>query len=387
VTTAVFVTRVYAFKFLDGFVLIYPLYTVMFVEHGLTPSQVAATLTAWAIAAFTLQIPSGVIADRVQRRWLLAAAQVIRAVGFLLWIVEPGFLTFLIGMMLWGAKSALTNGVFEALVYDELHAEGRAVDYARLNGRAQGWGFLAIMATSLSAAAMVGLGYVPMMFGSVAAALACAVIALTLPAARPTLRVARPDALKHLARGFADVLAQPLILGLIGFSALNQAFGMGLDAFWPIFGDAAGLATALIALFVAAISAAQAVGSALAHRIRETPMWASYALFALWGALLLAAAFSLRPWTVALIVLSCGIIKIIDVNVDARLHQAIPTERRATIASVKSFSGQVVMTAMLPAFGAVAQATTYAQAFMATGVAILALGLACLAASAAARRG
>jgi hypothetical protein len=52
-----FLARVYAFRFLDGFVLIYPLYTVMFAARGLSPSQVAATLMAWSVTGFLLQIP------------------------------------------------------------------------------------------------------------------------------------------------------------------------------------------------------------------------------------------------------------------------------------------------------------------------------------------
>ena len=76
-------------KALDAFVLIYPLYTVMFVAHGLTPVQVSATLMAWSITAFILQIPSGVLADRYSRRWILAGAQVLRVIGLLVWIASP----------------------------------------------------------------------------------------------------------------------------------------------------------------------------------------------------------------------------------------------------------------------------------------------------------
>ena len=125
-----FLARAYAFRFLDGFVLIYPLYTVMFAARGLSPSQVAAALMAWSVTGFFLQIPMGVLADRFSRRWMLCLGQVLRGLGFAIWIVQPNFTGFLIGMVLWGVKSAMTNGVFEALVYDELHAIGEA--YGRL---------------------------------------------------------------------------------------------------------------------------------------------------------------------------------------------------------------------------------------------------------------
>nr|QQZ51376.1 MFS transporter [Phenylobacterium glaciei] len=106
-----FVGRVYLFKALDAFVLIYPLYTVMFVAHGLTPVQVSATLMAWSITAFILQIPSGVLADRYSRRWILAGAQVLRVIGFLVWIASPSFLSCLVGMMLWAPRAPSPTGV------------------------------------------------------------------------------------------------------------------------------------------------------------------------------------------------------------------------------------------------------------------------------------
>nr|QQZ51374.1 hypothetical protein JKL49_10210 [Phenylobacterium glaciei] len=104
-----------------------------------------------------------------------------------------------------------------------------------------------------------------------------------------------------------------------------------------------------------------------------------FALFALIGLLIAAAAASLQPWSVALIVPAAGLFKVVDVNFDARLHHAIPTETRATIAAVKSFAGQVIMTGMLMVFGVLAQGVSYRIAFMACGGAIALIGLGALA--------
>ncbi|MDB5450308.1 MAG: putative transport protein, partial [Phenylobacterium sp.] len=244
-----FLAKVYAFRFFDGFVLIYPLYTVMWVQDGLSPSQVAAALMAWSVTGFFLQIPSGVLADRWPRSWLLAGAQLTRAAGFLVWLAWPGFLGFTVGMVLWGAKSAFTNGTFEALVYDELHAAGRAADYPRIIGRCQGALYAAVMLTSLLAALMAPLGYAVILQASLGMALVATAAALALPRPRRTLQIARPHPLAHLARGVSAVARSPLVLGLIAFAALSQAFGGGLEAFWQIFGREAGLPTSVVALF------------------------------------------------------------------------------------------------------------------------------------------
>ena len=81
-----FLTRVYAFKFFDAFILIFPLYAVMFVDAGLTPVQISVALTAWSATAFALEIPAGVVADRLPRRLVLAVAQAGRWTPILLFL-------------------------------------------------------------------------------------------------------------------------------------------------------------------------------------------------------------------------------------------------------------------------------------------------------------
>jgi MFS family permease len=370
-----FLAKVYAFKILDGFTPIYPLYGVMFVARGLTPFEVSATLMAWSITAFALQIPAGIAADRWSRRWILAIGQVLRAVGFVAWLVWPTFAGFLVGMVLWGVKSALTSGTFESLVYDELAQDGRPRDYARVMGRAQGLGFAAILLAALGAAAMVGLGYPAVLIASIATGLAAGVAALILPRAVKRLDIASRHYLGHLREGFAYILKHPALPALVGFMCLSLAFGGGLEGFWPIFAAKAGLATAGVSLFVAAVSAAEAAGAALAHRLGQAPRAVFHGLFALIGLLIAVAAAGFAPWSVGLLVVLCGLFKVIDVNFDARLHGLIPTETRATIASVKSFIHQVILTLFLIAFGPLAQATSYRTAFLACGGVMAAIGV------------
>jgi len=366
-----FLARIYGFRFFDSFLLIYPLYGVMFVAHGLTPFQVSLTLMAWAATGFALQIPSGVLADRWSRRWMLCAGQLVRVLGFLAWLLYPGFPGYLAGLMLWGVKSALTNGVFEALVYDELKAAGRPQDYARVMGGAWAVTASSILLASLAAAAVVRFGYPLVLEASLAGGLACAASALALPRARRSLPTGRADYLSHLAQGFRYGLGHRLIPGVIALLAVSQAFGGGLEGFWPIFGSKAGLSPARVAVYVAAIAAAQALASANAHRLRRLPAAAFHGLFAAMGLALALAAGIFQPWTVGLIVVLAGGFKLVDVNFDARLHDQIPSEMRATLAAVRSFAGQVTMTLLLAGFGLLADATSYRTGFLVAGLAML----------------
>ena len=369
-----FLARIYAFRFFDSFLLIYPLYGVMFVAHGLTPFQVSLTLMAWATTGFLLQIPSGVLADRWSRRWMLSAGQLVRVIGFAAWLFYPGFPGYLAGLTLWGVKSALTNGVYEALVYDELKAAGRPQDYARVMGGAWAMTAGSILLASLAAAVAVKVGYPLVLWASIVGGLACAASAIALPRARRSLPTGRPQYLAHLAQGFRFGLGHSLIPAVIALLALSQAFGGGLEGFWPIFGSKTGLSAPQVAVFAAAIAGAQALASANAHRMRRLAAPGFHLLLAAMGLALALAAWIFQPWTVALVVVLAGGFKLIDVNFDARLHDAIPSEMRATLASVRSFAGQVTMTLVLAAFGALCQVASYRIGFLVAGAAMATAG-------------
>ncbi len=364
-----------AFKFFDGFLLIYPLYAVMFVDHGLSPWQVSVTLIAWSSTAFVLQMPSGLLADRFSRRWLLCGAQFARGLGFLVWLLFPGFAGFLVGLMLWGAKSAFTNGTFEALVYDELLELDRAHDYARVIGRAQGFLFAAILLSSLAAAYAVRFGYSAALIASLVATVAAAGAAIALPRATRATALGKADYLGQLARGFAYAAGHPVIPGVILLLALSQAFGGGLEGFWPVYGREVGLDASQAALLAAAVGAAQGAGAATAHRFRRMPEPGFLALFAGVGVLLALAATVFEVWTLVLVTVLAGLFKIIDINFDARLHDAIPTEMRATLAATRNFAGLTALTVMLLGFGPLADATSYRMAFLGAGLAMIVIGL------------
>jgi MFS family permease len=377
-----FLAKIYAFKFFDAFILIFPLYAVMFVDAGLSPVEIAVALTAWSVTTFVLEIPAGVIADRVPRRRVLAIAQAGRAAGFVIWLVWPHFWGFLIGLVLWGCKSAFTSGAFEALLFDEMKAEGREGGYTRVIGRARAVQAVGVLCASLCAAGAAGLGYPTALAASLASIALAALAALSLPPVERALLAHDQSHLAQLRQGLALTLNHRTVLHIVVFSALAVALGAALEEFWPIFGVKTGLSRPLVALFVGAQYAVEALASLLAHRAGRLRPRAFYALFSFAGAVLLLAGALFVPPAMALLALYSGIPKVVDVVFEGRLQHAIPSHQRATIGSVKGFAAQIGISSLYLGFGPLAQATSYRVAFMACGAAAFVIGLTYLAWSA-----
>jgi MFS family permease len=329
----------------------------------------------WSVTAFVVQIPAGVWADRWSRRAILSIAQVSRLAGYALWLAWPHFWGFLAGFVLWGIKSGLTGGCFEALVYDELKAAGREADYTRVAGRAEATQFVGILAASVAAAPVAVLGYPALLVASLAACAIAAAMPFAFPKAPQIAAVGDIDYLAHLKLGLGQVMRTPALLGLVAFIAVTMALGGALDEFWSIFASRAGLSHSGVALFIGAMSAGQAMASVLAHRTRRLARGWFYALFALNGALLALAAAIFQPAAVLLLIVFSGGFKVIDIIFEARLQDAMPSETRATIGSVKGFVVEIAVTFLYLGFGPLAQATSYRAAFLTTGALIGALGL------------
>ncbi|HEX4196187.1 MAG TPA: MFS transporter [Caulobacteraceae bacterium] len=374
-----FLASLYAFKFFDSFILIFPLYAAMFVDAGLSPVQISIVLIAWSVTAFVLQIPSGVLADRWPRRAVLIAAQLAWGAGFAVWLAWPHFWGFLAGLVLWGIKSALTSGTFEALLYDELKAKGRAEDYTRIYGRTRAVQAFAVVLAALGAAATARYGYRLELAASLASIALAVASALSLPAAARARVAGDRDYLLHLRQGLELSLREPVVLSILIFGAIVVALGGGIEEFWPIFGIKVGLTRTVIAVFVGVQNGAGMLASLVAHRIARLSTRRLYGLFTLAGLMLAAAAGLFSAPAMLLLIAYSGLLKMIEVVFEGRLQHAIPSDRRATIGSVKGFAGEVGVTGLYLLFGPVAQAISYRAAFLACGGAGVVIGLGYLA--------
>jgi MFS family permease len=116
----------------------YPIFTILFLDFGLTLEQFALLNAAWAAAIVLLEVPSGALADTFGRRNLLVLTGVLMVIEIsLLCFVPLGnagllFAVFLVNRVLSGAAEAAASGADEAIAYDTLKREGNAGDWPRV---------------------------------------------------------------------------------------------------------------------------------------------------------------------------------------------------------------------------------------------------------------
>lgn len=369
-----FLAKIYLFKFFDDFILIYPLYAVMFTDFKMQPWQVATLLAVWSATAFLLEVPSGVWADKYSRKNILFVGQIIRFFGYSVWLFYPNFLGFLVGFVLWGIKSALTSGTFQALIYDELKLFGEEKKFAKILGRTKTISFIAILVASALASPAILLGYPFVLVLSSVAVLISGIIIATLPKARNTESTHEKEYFSILKQGLHTAFKNTVVFRLILFLSLAFALSGALDEFWTIFANNAGLPKYGLGLFLALMAASQGIASFFAHRFEKKSDKLFYSLFILSGLVLFLASYLFFVPALLLLILFSFLFTIIQVVFESKLHHSIDSTARATISSLSAFLTEVGALIIYLSFGFIAQASSYRNSFMIYGIIVATFG-------------
>lgn len=116
----------------------YPVFTILFLDYGLSIEQFALLNTVWAITIVCAEVPSGALADLLGRRYLIIATSLLMVVEMsLIAFVPLGngtliFWAFFINRVLSGLAEAMASGADEAIAYDSLVQEGNPKDWPKV---------------------------------------------------------------------------------------------------------------------------------------------------------------------------------------------------------------------------------------------------------------
>lgn len=338
--------RLYAYTFLGDFILLYPVYALLFAQHGLSPAQISSLFVIWSITTFLLEVPFGVLGDMVPKRFLLAVAPASVGCGFALWTLFPSYTAFAVGFLLWGAGGALRSGVLQALVYEELEKQGAVHRYARLMGRAQAIGTAAVAAaTALAAPVLAFGGYDALGAASVTVCVLGILAGCALPETGGRAS-SSPDAQEEeecgpvalLKHGFREVARSRAVLGALVLASVATGVE-AIDEYLPLLAQDMGASDAVVPLLLLGVMAGMAVGQWCAEHGEDR--WLGPVLVvgsgllatgALWrgpvGMLPVAAAFAAFEW--------------VRVRTDALLQSRIGNRTRAMVSSLAGLGMEVV---------------------------------------------
>jgi MFS family permease len=116
----------------------YPVFTILFLDFGLSVAQFALLNVFWAATIVLAEVPSGALADILGRKRLLVGAGAMMVMEIALLCFAPRgnpdllFAIFALNRILSGLAEASASGADEAIAYDSLKAQGQADSWGRV---------------------------------------------------------------------------------------------------------------------------------------------------------------------------------------------------------------------------------------------------------------
>lgn len=148
----------------------YPIFTLLFLDFGLTLSQFAILNSVWALTIVIFEIPLGGLADTIGRRKIIILSAILLNLELLVWLFAPInggdalFTFFLINRILSGFCEAASSGADEAIAYDSLEKAGLKDQWPKVMEKTQRYTSLYFMFVLLVGASVYDPNFVTAVF-------------------------------------------------------------------------------------------------------------------------------------------------------------------------------------------------------------------------------
>lgn len=256
---------------------IYAPIAVVYFAH-ITGSYALAVLifSLAKIASTMFEVPTGVFSDFAGRKITIMVGQFASLASIASYAVAGDFSILAVGAVFEGLAFSCFSGNNEALLYDTLKEENEEAHYAEYQGRASSMFQIALAASALLAAIILGWSGMRMLFAlSLVPQLAALIVALFFHEPAQHDRRFQANVFAHVSEAFAgfvrDVRLRDLsIASILGF-ALGEAKHMFYPAFFALLWPAWGLGVAGMLVHGFAALGFRASG-ALIRRYREFPV-------------------------------------------------------------------------------------------------------------------
>lgn len=361
------------FAFFDTFILIYPLYSLFMSDSGLSATQIASLLMAWSLTSFLLEIPSGILADKYPRKNILLIGIWLKAIGFLIWLIYPTYLGFLIGFILWGIKSSFSGGTQHALVYENLIKLKKRSLYQKVAGQMEAFSSAGLILGGVGASILAANGYSLILALSIVAIVLSAVAVHLIPSVHVRKPEAKPFRIKsHLGTSMRKVFKNSAILYVALIIAVITGFGV-IDEYFALFLREKLLSNGQAAAWITLAYASGALGSLLSHKVNDKslPVFGS---FIGWGVLLIGASALSQPLAAFLLCVYMFYFSGLLVQVMAYMQHELDDRIRATALSIIGAVVELISLAVYAVIGFGAL-NSYANAYMLVGVLLLVVAI------------
>ncbi len=365
------VYKLYLIIFFHNLIPAYVIERLFFEQRGLTVLTVVICELIYAATIVILEIPSGILADKLSRKALLVTAAVLNVLEFVALLFTYRFEGFALLAVGAGIAASCSSGSFNALLYDSLLAVQKQEQFAKILGRTNAIDLSAALIAALSGSVLAQrfdfeLNY---MLSAVSMLLA---LVFTLALQEPPKGSCGSEQTEK--RGFAAYIKDSAgfyrsnpkaALLVVNAMALGACINY-LDEFWQLYLRDMGLTVAFFGGFAALILLLRIPGNLIAafllQYVSEERLLALVLVVTAAG----FAAAAIFPGIVglAVICLIFFVSGLVDPVVSGYLHHHVSSDIRATVDSFQSLGKRAIVLMVGLGFGYIATWFSVATGFL-----------------------
>ena len=360
---------------LQGLILWVPIEKLFMTEIGFDAASVGVMAAAYAAVVPLLEVPSGILADRWSRSWVLVLACLALLVSSLIGGLSHNVITYVIAAMILGLYFAFSSGTVDSVVYDTVMEEtGSNEAYEKWIGRTRAVESAAFVLSALAGGVLAQYTSERFTYFATVPLVGLAVIGF-LRFHEPRLHQAadRVSLRSHIALTLKTMITSRIVLRVLLLAATAGLLSQAVFEFGPLWLVALAAPAVLYGPYWAALVSTLGVGGLLIGKLnlQRRMLLAILIILSLAGALLLAWTRSLPVIITAQVLLALAL-AIIGIHASRLLHDAVPSAIRA---GVSSGAGTLTWMLFLPfslAFGWVARENgVYWSGFLLAGAAVV----------------
>lgn len=366
----------YVFTFIKNIDVTNGIWMLYLASKGLSLFEIGIVEGIFHVTSLVMETPTGAIADIFGRKASRLIGMALSIGSKVLMILSNSFAMFALSFVITALSYNFESGAGEALVYDSLLLEKNEEKYLKIAGRNE----LIFQSTNILGLAIGGLaGNIKYEYAYyIAIALSVAALVVCMLFREPAIAKEKTRLLKAVKdqykNSFEAVKGSRRLFYLILFMGILSA-SVTLSFYYLQIAWEGGLDVFGIGLYLAASSAAAAVGAAFAEkaerRFGET-LILKVAPIAI--ALSVVSIYFTRLALIPLCVIS-ALESLVYVATRDYINRLIPSDRRATILSFESMVFSIIMILIFPLFGLVSDNLGMGNTFLILGgvMAVMAL--------------
>lgn len=352
------IRKIFFITFFKSLIFAYVVERVFAESRGLTVLQMQYIIILFSVISFALEIPSGALADRWKKKYMLALGLAFCWLEFFISIFAYNFPVFCLAFAGAAVGGSLDSGTLDSLLYQSLQEMGRTEEFEKLTGYLKFMHYILIGVMGL-----VG-GYVAHHFGMVTnywmslfGYPAAILLALSLDEPEVAEQQKETHLLQHIIESFRVILQNPslrnvfIYRGLTGAILYEQFYEISSLTYTKL-----GIPLYLFGYIGLVMLCLGGLGAVLANRLKGVFPYERFFLAVLLISSIFTHLFSQSThwWGLSYLIGAIVVLEMVGPLISGTIHNSIPDCYRATISSTESFIVNGFSVCVGVIFGAVA---------------------------------